>query len=109
MFFLRDLLHENLFGLLVSEEFVDFLGQFRRLELLAHLHNKFETLTEVHLVHVIENLLFLVTHNANSDSIHNLLIIRSLHLSDLSIVKDSLTLGELIVVLGPEVLECFPG
>ena len=62
----------------------------------------------MHLVHVVEDLLFLFSHDAESYSIQAFLVHSALQINDLVCIKDGLRLGKLVVILRTEVLERLP-
>ena len=105
LLFIVHLLIEHFPCLLVRDEFRDFLCQVSSFKLFAHLGAQLETLTEVKHVHVIEHLLLLLAHNAESDRVQALFVHVSLQFNDLAIVHNRLALRKFVVILRPKVLQ----
>ena len=102
------LLDEYFSGLFVSDKLANFLCQVCCFKLVAHLSAQLKTLAEMEHVHVVEDLLFLIGHHAQSNCIKTLLVHISLEFNHIIVVHDRLALRKLIVVLRSKVLQRLP-
>lgn len=85
-----------------------FARSLRSLELLAQLQTKPQRLIVVHHLHVGQNLLIVICHDAHAHCVEKKLVDLLLLVDQLGLVKDGLALLILAIVLASKVLEGLP-